>query len=64
MGLGGVGVLGFVHPYHWLFVGLAILLLVLSFYLNMVRRRTPANVAVFLLGAAFVVTMIGYTFLR
>lgn len=54
MGLGGAGALGFIRPLQWIFLSIALALLPLSFYLNVVRRRTRVNVAVFAVAAVIV----------
>lgn len=52
----------FIH--RWVMLSIAVALLGVSFYLCVVRRPTRANRIAFASGAAFVVTMIAYTWIR
>lgn len=64
VGLGGVGLLGFSRVQRWMFLSAAVVLLGLSFYLNVVRRPSRFNIAVFSVSAAFVLGSAAYSLSR
>ena len=64
IGLGGVGLFGFLGGYRWLFLATAFMLLALSFYLNVLKRPSRLNIAVFSLSAAFVIGSAAFSLSR
>lgn len=63
LGLSGVGALGFLGLYRGVFLPLGGLFVALSFYLNVVRRRSRAGLISFLLGASVVLAAAVYALL-
>lgn len=55
VGLGGVGLFGFLNGHRWLFSSVAVVLLALSFYQSVIRRPSRLNITVFSVAAIFVV---------
>lgn len=64
LGLGGAGVLGFLGIHRWVFLGLTAILLALSFYLSVIRRRSKQNIVVFSVSAAVSLASVVYNLLR
>ncbi len=54
VGLGSVGIFGFLSGHRWLSLSAAFVLLAVSFYLNVIKRPTRLNIMVFSISAAFV----------